>query len=598
MLDTLLDIGNVLRNSEVGKIRYHRYFKPALLNDERKKTKVVYWSIPVDEDFEIQFDKKSEIIDQNLIGNRLFYLTFKASETSPENKYLFGDISYGTDKDGKEVGFYKMGNSEKKGLFGKSSFGRGDEDAKQFAGPLIEKFRASFESQKDEIENFLREQGQNQIVHLHFDFGGKHWYEFEDELKKINNALLGYFVEKQNDSLILRNFIYKTLIAGDSSSPDFDYKNTFKTKAFKDEDEVLDLIYSLDYSRKASVSERDIKVVILPRGEHLTADDIIKFFERDNKYSEQGERSKNLVAANVVPTSQTDEISEADQLFSPVVEDLPKNITQFDFVFSKRGDKKDEDLLEISGVDRHFLHYINRNINRVKKSALLEERRQLYPTGDKRFWGYEIKRSFLNILGDVTKDKKKYQSHLFKVLPQIYSGSYHRDDVLLPAFIEKVEYNTRNNEAGRIADYNLLKYDYYFLVSIRNNNGGKDMEEMKTSDSYKAGMLLGKMAQPLRREINSFEKNYVGLLSRRIADKQGLVKFMNFVNEKLIIHDVAYRNLRETSVELADVINRLDDKSYRKNYCSFGFFEGYFHFNKQTDQAQNTDNNAENQEEN
>ena len=79
MLDTLIDIGKTLRNSEIGKIRYHRYFKAAPLNDEKKKIKVVYWSIPVDENFEIQFDRKSEIIDQNLIKNKLFYLTYKSS---------------------------------------------------------------------------------------------------------------------------------------------------------------------------------------------------------------------------------------------------------------------------------------------------------------------------------------------------------------------------------------------------------------------------------------------------------------------------------------------------------------------------------------
>ena len=104
----------------------------------------------------------------------------------------------------------------------------------------------------------------------------------------------------------------------------------------------------------------------------------------------------------------------------------------------------------------------------------------------------------------------------------------------------------------------------------------EDVNNMKNSDSYKAGMLLGRMAQPLRREINSFEKNYVGLLSRRIVDKQGLVKFMNFINEKLIIHDVAYRNLRESSVELSNIVNEIDEKQYRKNYCAFGFFESYF----------------------
>ena len=592
MLDTLIDIGKTLRNSEIGKIRYHRYFKAAPLNDEKKKIKVVYWSIPVDENFEIQFDRKSEIIDQNLIKNKLFYLTYKASETSPENKYIFGDIQYGTDKDGKEVGFYKLGNPEKKGLFGLSSFGRGNEDAKQFAGTLIEKFRASFESQKDQIESFLRGQGQNQFVYLHFDFGGKSWYQFEDELKMINDALLSYFIEKQNGVFVLRNFIYKTLIKSVSSSPDFTEKNTFKTKAFKDAEEVLDLIYSLDYSKKALISERDVKVIILPRGKRLDAQNIIDFFE-------QNSGSDLTAAANQESEVEKDEFDQGDTIFSPVVKEIAINVTQFDFIFSKRGEKgKDDDLLEISGIERSFLDRLNQEIKKVKNSELLQERRKLYPTKNKQFWGYDIRRSFLNILGDVTSDKKKYQSHLFKVLPQIYSGNYYRDDVILPAFIEKVEYNIRNTETGKNADYNLLKYDYYFLVLIRNNNGGKlmdDVNEMKNSDSYKAGLLLGRMAQPLRKQINSFEKNYVGLLSRRIADKQGFVKFMNFINEKLIIHDVAYRNLRETSVDLAQIVNQLNDKNYRKNFCAFGFFEGYFTFNKQNEQSEETENQEENQ---
>ena len=251
-------------------------------------------------------------------------------------------------------------------------------------------------------------------------------------------------------------------------------------------------------------------------------------------------------------------------------------------------------MLEISGIEQSFLDHLNKEIKRIKNSELLQERRQLYPTKNKDFWGYDILRSFRNILGDVNSDKKKYQSHLFKVLPQIYSGNYYRDDVILPVFIKKVEYNIRNTDSGKTPEYNLWKYDYYFLILIRNKNGEKIMEEMKTSESYKAGMLLGRMTQPLRKQINSFEKNYVGLLSRRIADKQGFVKFMNFINEKLIIHDVAYRKLRETSVDLAGIVDQLDDKNYRKNFCAFGFFEGYFTFNKLAEQPQETEIQEEN----
>ena len=102
--------------------------------------------------------------------------------------------------------------------------------------------------------------------------------------------------------------------------------------------------------------------------------------------------------------------------------------------------------------------------------------------------------------------------------------------------------------------------------------------EMENSLSYKAGLLLGKMAKPLGYKINSFEKNYIGLLSRRISDKKGLMVFSNFINEKLAIHDVAYPDLQNASVEFASFISQMKEKDYLKNECAFGFFESYFKY--------------------
>lgn len=589
MLDTLLEIGKTLRNSETGKIKHHRYIKSAPLPD--KKTRVVYWSVPVNEDFEIQFDQKSELTNENQ-REKLFYLGFKSGEADSLVKYIFGDISYGRDKNGKELGYYRMTNEAIKNAFGLSSFVRGIEDAKFFDGTIIEKFRKSFAQNIDEIESFLEEQAKESLVFLHFDFGGKSWYEFEDELKEINRKLLEDFLGKQKDFFVLRKYIYKTLISSSSSLPSFDSANAYKTRAFESQDEVMNLLYSLNYSKKALVSERDIKVIVLPKGKHLEANHIEDFFERGK--SDEPNATDLLNIANQEKTEIEDD-GFSESLFKPILDKVDKSITQYDFIFSKKGGAStpDVDMLELSGIERSFLSHLNERIRQIKQSQLLQERTKNYAGKKipKQFVGYDIRRSFLNILGDVTTDKKKYQSHLFRVLPQIYAGNYFRDDVILPAFVEKVEFNIRSDAPN----YNLLKYDYYFLVKIRNKNGEKDMEDMKTSESYQAGLLLGRMAQPLRREINSFEKNYVGLLSRRIADKQGLVKFMNFINEKLIIHDVAYRNLRESSVELSNIVNVIDEKKYRKNYCAFGFFEGYFTFNKQNEQPQQTENQEKNQ---
>jgi hypothetical protein len=573
MLDTLLQIGNTLRNSEAGKIRHHRYIKAAPLAD--KKTPVVYWTVPVNENFEIEFDRREPLINQNVIEKKLFYLAFKSGEADSLVKYIFGDILYGKDKKGKEIGYYRMKNEAISNAFGLSSFVRGIEDAKFFNGTLIEKFRKSFEQNLEEIESFLQEQADEQMVFLHFDFGGKHWYEFEDELKEINRKLLDDFLAPQNDSFILRKYIYKTLIISSSNLPAFDYDNAYKTKSFKSQDEVMDLLYSLDYSKKPVISERDIKVIVLPKGDNLQANHIEDFFERG--------RDEDLL--NV--SNQAEDSSEKDlfgeSLFAPVVNRVAPSITQYDFIFSKKGGSAstpDVDMLELAGIEKSFLKRLNDRIAKIKQSELLEQRARLYPKRPKQFIDYDIRRSFLNILGDVTSDKKKYQSHLFKVLPRIYAGNYFRDAVILPAFIEKVEYNIRNTEPGKFPDFNLLKYDYYFLVLIRNDNGEKDMEEMKTSPSFQAGLLLGKMAQPLKFEINSFEKNYVGLLSRRISDKQGLIKLANFINEKLVLHAPNRGDLRKKFVEFSQIVGDLSETDYRKNYCAFGFFESYFDFGK------------------
>ncbi|MDQ3714023.1 MAG: hypothetical protein M3388_17650 [Acidobacteriota bacterium] len=593
MLDTLLQIGKTLRNSETGKIRHHRYIKSAPLPD--KKTQIVYWSVPVSEDFEIQFNQKSELINQNQIKNSLFYLGFKSGEADSLVKYIFGDISYGRDKNGKELGYYRMKNEAIKNAFGLSSFVRGIEDAKFFDGTMIEKFRKSFEQNIDEIEGFLEEQAKEHLVFLHFDFGGKSWYEFEDELKEVNRKLLEDFLAKQKDFFVLRKYIYKTLISSSSSLPSFNPANAYKTRAFETQDEVMNLLYSLDYSKKALVSERDIKVIVLPKGEHLEAKHIEDFFERGREDEAQATDLLNIANQE---KSEIEDDGFSESLFKPVLDKVDKSITQYDFIFSKKGGAStpDVDMLELSGIERSFLSQLNERIRQIKQSELLQERTKNYEGKKipKQFVGYDIRRSFLNILGDVTTDKKKYQSHLFKVLPQIYAGNYFRDDVILPAFIEKVEFNIRSDASN----YNLLKYDYYFLVKIRNKNGEKDMEDMKKSESYQAGLLLGKMAKAIGRgrepKIKSFEKNYVGLLSRRITDKQGLIKLANFINEKLAIHNAAYTDLKQASVSLAQLVGDMSEKEYRKNYCAFGFFESYFGYqeseNTEAQQTSETEN--------
>jgi hypothetical protein len=575
MLETLLQIGKTLRHSK--RLRHHRYIKRAPLSD--KKTAVIYFSLPVKEDFSFDLNNISPITDEDFIKHQLFYLTYKTSGSDNQVKYLFGDINFGiSQKEGYIPGtYYQLAEPDKTSHKRKSSFERGDSEVSSFKGSIIEQFRTSFSNDKDWIENFLRENGEQQICYLHFDFQGKHWYEFPDALQAINSKLLDEFVGQQKNQIVLRKSLYKTLASPEKNLPfpNFTAENMYKAKAFDSTDEVLDLLYAINYSTRATLSERDIKIIILPKGENLTADQIEEFFERDKdeKKSSAKKVAEQGIAEDKLSASQEAKSLEDffDRLLPKVLFEAGANINSFDFIFSKAGgvSAPDVDMIELAGLQKSHLRTVGEFIAKVrqgveaKRNALIKSKKELNPL--------DVRWSFSNILDDVTKEKKKYQSHLLKVLPQIYAGTYTRDDLLLPAFIEKSEFNIRNENSN----YNLLKFDYEFLTRLR-KGGDEEMEAMHDSNSYKAGKLLGQLAQPVSWEIKSFEKNYVGLLSRRISDKQGLIAFANFINEKLAIHERAYPSLKQKFIELVGLLSGIGEADYHRDYCAFGFFEGYF----------------------
>lgn len=113
-------------------------------------------------------------------------------------------------------------------------------------------------------------------------------------------------------------------------------------------------------------------------------------------------------------------------------------------------------MVEIASIEKSLLVEVNNKINRVKQH-LKEQFNQEFPKAKKDLELY-LEDSFLKILSNQTKSEKKYQFHLLKVLPLIYTDNYFQDNVILPLFINKVEYNIRNNGQG----FNTLKYNFIF----------------------------------------------------------------------------------------------------------------------------------------
>ena len=659
MLETVLKIGKAFRKSSTG-LKHHRYVKPCPQDTDKRK--ILRLSLPVNEDFSFDFNGIKEITDENIIRDKLFYLTFKTSDADGLVKYIFGDIYYVLSKG--EGGYYRLEDKKnKQKAYQISSFIRGNEDFKSIEKMYEEQFLKQGQKESFFVASFrnkfknnilllerllkyqsgileyleLRKSGETKLfmelladekvlqwhtakrvfstikqgrgtkkifnnilnleepqwkqiesneehieklvnystggLFLHFDFNGKHWYEFTDEFNIINSKMLEDFTERssQAEGYILKKYLYKTLSSPekDLQFPSFHAQARYRSKLFRKIEDILDLLYAIDYSKNAlmKVSYTDIKIIVFPRGKNLTAVHYEKFIQRPSSLQNEQEEEAIIGQDNIEVTQE--------QLFAPLVENAADEIIQFDLILSKQGGQTspDVDMVEISGVERSHLRKIYQRIGRIKKDLYGKRKSEIKA----ELKPFSITWSFLNILGDSTSGMKKYQSHLYKVLPQIYTGTYYNDAILLPTLIEKVELNIR---AGK-PDFNFLKYDFYFLTNIQNTipEGGKLMR-IQESQSYKIGLLLGKLAEQFAAwrddcPIKSFEKSYIGTLSRRITTLEDLIIFKRFIEEKLVIHEKNFKSIKDTSYELAQAIKSFSGR-YDKNECAFGFFESYF----------------------
>jgi hypothetical protein len=424
---------------------------------------------------------------------------------------------------------------------------------------------------------------------LHFDFSAtilnkEYWYEANEILDIIYEIFIDAFAEKvriadNKEKYVFNKTLYKTLCSGDGKNdiqfPGFGNKNKYKSGAF-DKEELNDLFYAIDYASRGFLVE-DIKIIILPLGENLCAKDYDEFSKDMRNKREDIIVNKNSASDDLLFFMNEGE-SYTDS----------KTVTKFDMIFTKKGGatSPDVDLIELSGIYKSSLKVIRDRIKEIGHEIVEKRKRELFFV-QKELNVITTTWAFSNILGIGQTDNKgnvkfkpnaKYQSHLLNVLPKIYSATYIQDSLLLPHFIQNTEYSVRQGDNK----YNFLKYDFEFLISIQNTNIYKfNYMKIVNSQSYKMGLLLGEMARNFAGEnspIKSFEKNYVGNLSRRIGRLEDFIDLKNDIEQKLIMHEkVNY--IRKISTDLAELIKE-HQGSYDKNECAFGFFENYFKINR------------------
>lgn len=605
-LDTVLKIGNILRNSK-DKMSFSKNIVSC--PKDEKGCWPFCLCLPVDKDFNIIFDKAS-IVPENQ-RNSLFCLKYKTSNSDSVCRYIYGDIYYsvkgtlgknGSINKPKEDGYYKLGESQNKNSFNfgtakcKEIYSSPDFSSEEinefkqirtglakkqtlierilkYAPAIIKYFEnenvSSFkeyienednlknicctinkENNKKELKKLKKAKSDEELlllnsasIFLHFSYEDenghpKSWYDFANSLQLITRNMIMEFVDKKNkERLVLEKSLWPTICSGDKKNdiqfPNFASENKYKTRFFT-ESEIEDLFYVDQYAKNGkTICDSEYELIVLPCGDNLKAEDLKLFQEKINESA--------IVSAN----------EYNDDLISSILEDS-STFTSFDFIFARKERTKPDDtyLIEISNITRSTLNRVNSRNENIAHQVYAERNKEIKidkPQKNKEKkenYFISICNSFRNLLGDVQMDNttgkvkiaasKKYKSHILKVLPLIYKENYYNDPYLLHLFINNVESATRIGDGSFWCK--ILKYDLMFILSIQNNKQNKYME-ITNSASFKLGIKIGKMAKPLKKAIGSFEKNYVGLLSRRVSTKDDCIGFVTDISQKLVMHN-------------------------------------------------------------
>lgn len=545
-LDTVLKIGNILRNSK-DKMSFSKNIVSC--PKDEKGCWPFCLCLPVDKDFNIIFDKAS-IVPENQ-RNSLFCLKYKTSNSDSVCRYIYGDIYYsvkgtlgknGSINKPKEDGYYKLGESQNKNSFNfgtakcKEIYSSPDFSSEEinefkqirtglakeqtlierilkYAPAIIKYFEnenvSSFkeyienednlknicctinkENNKKKLEKLSEAKGDAELlwlnsasIFLHFSYEDenghpKSWYDFANSLQLITRNMITEFVDKKNkEGIVLNKSLWPTICSGNEKNdiqfPNFDLGNRYKTRVFT-ESEIEDLFYVDQYAKKGKKidDDSDYKLIVLPCGDNLKAEDLILFQEKRNESA--------IVSAN----------EYKDDLISSILEDCT-TFTSFDFIFAKDGGTKPDDtyLIEISNITRSTLNRVNSRNANIAHQVYAERNKEIKidkfnkNKEKKEDNSLSICKSFRNLLGDVQLDatgkvkiaaSKKYESHILKVLPLIYKENYYNDPYLLHSFVTNVESTTRIGDGSFWCK--ILKYDLMFILSIQNNKQNKYMD--------------------------------------------------------------------------------------------------------------------------
>lgn len=582
MLQTLIQIGKKLREDK-NDVAFLPFVEIGNLKEKIKNEKIIQ-ERPVVQFFDIYInkDRNWEIKKAEQITNENHPPIFIKGDNN-DRFYIAGDIN----------GNYFGANVSLEKYF--YSLNEEIERAKELIPDFIYEFRRILQSQILEIEKLIREFNvmpdnkksvRRLFIQFRFNENGqiRYWHQLIDEIEKVGEFILNTnYIKKKNGILLLKKIPVSFYSEYNLNNlQNLNQENSNKIINIQEsEDSVKNMIIGSRYTNNKISYFGKALIQVLPSGEY-SREVLMRYLDTPLLNQRSGDlkdiQGIDLPLLNIFTKSNAG-INKFDILFlnkGAQTIDVINNISSVELSdIEKIQSKWKTAKLE---VKNYYENNIKFCINSDKIKEILEnEIDRLNPFGASN-----------NLLKGFGKSDDKLIKYHRQVLYKIFRDQYFHDSLILNGLISKTEYGLRSSSSS--SDFKLffkiLFLNYYFLDNILLYPKFLIMQESK---SYQAGKLLGLLARNIDQEINSFSKQYAGNISRRISTLEDMQKLLNFIQEKLVIHEKLYTSVRITTTELNELIANFGEMYKRENAVA-GFFYSYmmpFKNNKEQEELQN-----------
>lgn len=521
MLDTLQNIGRIVRANKWGRIKNHPLLSSYQI-DKGKGDPYIVHHIDVDT-VNRKINIKGIVDPDDVIVLRYD----KGGNTFP---YLIGPI----------VGMKKFNHYHKC---------LENQRALVVENELVLAFAYAIEENKEQLDAYLKVQGGNVIID--FTINGSPFQEIEEvmdeidriyvkditepipdsEYRLLSNSLLGFFKTSSKESY--------------AQSAGFDKWQSYKSMPVTEKD-VNDLLYSVKFHEhiKGGNLVGDFFITYLPNIKNIPYSLIERMVEDipSQPYDAVATKAKKVSdTRHQAPANQveeeidfTDPIIARAKLMERLIRGSNAAIEtpdiNFDIIFKQKGGNTVMDVNLLSSVNITKIEQLNQRIRKAQQMVSTGRRKYTDNLTSGFYWLFRI---------PTNKDIGPYKSFILKWVLEIFNESYFTNPLLTPTFIDRVEYMLRNtSENGQSSAYESLRNHYKFLFFMQ-QNGKKQHDDLLNSGSYRLGVEMGnycKVWQKDRRNLKSYVTTLNGHLSQHIKTLEDVMGIFNEFTRRLFLN--------------------------------------------------------------